>query len=58
MVDEAGLTNDLITLSDLPDGEYYWRVGVTQYPENSPGNSDDEEVFQKWTDFEKLIVAG
>lgn len=53
MVDEAGLSSDVITLSDLPDGEYYWRVGVTQYPDGS----GDNEVFQKWTDFEKLTVA-
>ncbi|MEH6757225.1 MAG: FecR domain-containing protein [Parasphingorhabdus sp.] len=54
MVDEAGLTQDSITLSDLPDGEYYWRVGVSQY---SP-DPTDSEVFEKWTDFEKLTVAG
>ena len=54
IVDEAGLTQDVITLSDLPDGEYYWRVGVTQYS----SDPEDDEVFQKWTDFEKLTVAG
>ncbi|MEW4467473.1 FecR domain-containing protein [Parasphingorhabdus sp. JC815] len=53
VVDEAGLSSETITLSDLPDGTYYWRVGVTQY---SP--DPEEEAFQKWTDFEKLIVAG
>ncbi len=54
IVDEAGLTQDVITLSDLPDGEYYWRVGVTQYSDDP----EDQDVFQKWTDFEKLTVAG
>ncbi|MEP2101201.1 MAG: FecR domain-containing protein [Parasphingorhabdus sp.] len=54
IVDEAGLTQDAITLSDLPDGEYFWRVGVTQYS----SDPEDKEVFQKWTDFEKLTVAG
>ncbi|GAA0465948.1 FecR domain-containing protein [Parasphingorhabdus litoris] len=54
IVDEAGLTRDVITLSDLPDGEYFWRVGVTQYS----SDPEDKDVFQKWTDFEKLTVAG
>ncbi len=54
IVDEAGLTREIITLSDLPDGEYYWRVGVTQYS----ADPEDTDVFQKWTDFEKLTVAG
>ncbi|QTD57241.1 FecR family protein [Parasphingorhabdus cellanae] len=54
IVDEAGLTRDVITLSDLPDGEYYWRVGVTQYS----SDPEDKDVFQKWTDYEKLTVAG
>ncbi len=54
IVDEAGLTRDVLTLSDLPDGEYYWRVGVTQYSTDP----EDKDVFQKWTDFEKLTVAG
>lgn len=53
MVDEAGLTKDVLTLSDLPDGDYYWRVGVTQYS----SDPEDEDVFQKWTDYEKLTVA-
>ncbi len=54
VIDEAGLTNDVITLSDLPDGEYFWRVGVTQYS----SDPEDKDVFQKWTDFEKLTVVG
>ncbi|MEP3226738.1 MAG: FecR domain-containing protein [Parasphingorhabdus sp.] len=54
VVDEAGLTEDVITLSDLPDGEYFWRIGVTQYS----SDPSDKEIFQKWTDFEKLTVAG
>jgi hypothetical protein len=53
LVDEAGLTSDVLTLSDLPDGEYFWRVGVTQYS----SDPEDKDVFQKWTDFEKLTVA-
>ncbi len=50
IVDEDGLLDDVLTLSDLPDGEYYWRVGVTQF--------SDGDAFQKWTEFEKLTVAG
>jgi len=52
MVDESDLTVGSLTLSDLPAGEYYWRVGVVQF-------TDDAElgVSQKWTEFEKLTVA-
>lgn len=52
IVDETDLTVDNLTLSDLPDGDYYWRVGVTQF-------TDDVElgISQKWTEFEKLTVA-
>ncbi|MEP2990409.1 MAG: FecR domain-containing protein [Parasphingorhabdus sp.] len=52
MVDETDLTVDSITLSDLPDGDYYWRVGVTQFT-----NDAELGVSQKWTEFEKLTVA-
>lgn len=54
MVDEAGLTADVLTLSDLPDGDYFWRVGVTQFT----GDPEDPEPVEKWTEFEKLTVAG
>jgi hypothetical protein len=49
MVDEAGLTGDRITLSDLPPGDYYWRVGVVQYLEG--------EIGINWTPLEKLSVS-
>lgn len=49
MVDEAGLTSDRVTLSDLPSGDYYWRVGVVQYL--------DGEVGINWTPLEKLSVS-
>lgn len=52
IVDETDLTVDSLTLSELPDGEYYWRVGVTQYSEDA-----ELGVSQKWTEFEKLTVA-
>ena len=53
IIDEAGLSTDTITLSDLVDGEYYWRVGVTQFSDDL----EDREAIEKWTDFEKLTVA-
>jgi hypothetical protein len=49
MVDEAGLSGDRVTLSDLPPGEYFWRVGVVQYL--------DGEVGINWTPLEKLSVS-
>ncbi len=50
MVDEAGLTGDRVSLSDLPKGDYFWRVGVVQYL--------DGEVATNWTPMEKLSVSG
>ncbi len=49
MVDEAGLNGDRVTLSDLPPGDYFWRVGVVQYL--------DGEVGINWTPLEKLSVS-
>jgi hypothetical protein len=49
MVDEAGLTEPQISLSDLPAGDYYWRVASVQYA--------DGEVSSNWTPFEKLSVS-
>jgi hypothetical protein len=49
MIDEAALDGDSITLSDLPPGEYQWRVGSVQY--------GDGEVAANWTAFEKLSVG-
>lgn len=48
-VDEAGLATQQIILSELPDGDYYWRVGAVQYA--------DGETNTNWTPFEKIIVA-
>lgn len=50
MVDEAGLTTDRISISDLPAGDYFWRVGSVQYLDN--------EVSINWTPMEKLSVSG
>jgi hypothetical protein len=49
VVDEAGLTDKQIILSDLLPGDYYWRVASIQYV--------DGEVAENWTDFEKLTVS-
>lgn len=49
MVDETGLATQQIILSELPDGDYYWRIGAVQYA--------DGETNTNWTPFEKIIVA-
>ncbi len=49
LVDEASLDSEQINIADLPPGEYYWRIGATQYLDN--------EAAINWTTFEKLIVA-
>lgn len=54
MVDEIVLTHDVLTLSDLPNGEYFWRVGVIQFSDDP----SDIGSVEKWTDLEKLTVAG
>ena len=53
IIDEAGLSTNTVTLSDLADGDYYWRVGVIQFSTDP----EDKEAIEKWTDFEKLTVA-
>ncbi len=49
MVDEPGLADQQIAISDLPAGDYFWRVGAVQYAGG--------EVATNWTSFEKLSVA-
>lgn len=49
MVDEAGLEGQEISVSDLPAGDYFWRVASIQYV--------DGEMSTSWTPFEKLIVS-
>ncbi|MBL0924539.1 MAG: FecR domain-containing protein [Sphingomonadaceae bacterium] len=50
IVDEAGLSGDRLTISDLPQGDFFWRVGAVQYL--------DGEVATNWTPLEKLSVSG
>ena len=49
LVDEASLDSDRIIISDLPPGDYFWRVGVVQYL--------DGEMATNWASVEKLKVA-
>lgn len=49
MVHEAALDGDRISISDLPPGDYFWRVGVVQYL--------DGEMATNWLPVEKLSVA-
>lgn len=49
IVDEAGLSVDRVILSDLPAGDYFWRVGAVQYL--------DGEASTNWTEIEKLSVS-
>jgi hypothetical protein len=49
MVDEPALADPQIIISDLPPGNYFWRVGAVQFA--------DGEVATNWTSFEKLAVA-
>jgi hypothetical protein len=49
MVDEPGLTKEDISISDLPPGTYFWRVGAVQYL--------DGELGLNWTSFEKMTIS-
>ena len=49
MVDEASLDGDRVSISDLPPGDYFWRVGVVQYL--------DGEMATNWLPIEKMTVA-
>lgn len=49
LIDETGLTGQLISISDLPAGTYIWRVGVQQF--------ENGEYVVNWLPEQKLIVA-
>ncbi|MGB5078597.1 MAG: FecR domain-containing protein [Sphingorhabdus sp.] len=49
MIDEASIDSDRVTISDLPSGEYFWRVGVVQYL--------DGETATNWAPTEKMTIA-
>ena len=49
LADEPAVAGNQISISDLPPGTYFWRVGSVQFL--------DGEVATNWTGFEKLNVA-
>ncbi|MEE9432930.1 MAG: FecR domain-containing protein [Sphingorhabdus sp.] len=49
LIDEVGIEENRIAISDLSPGEYYWRVGVVQYL--------DGEAATSWTSFEKITLS-
>ncbi len=49
MIDEPGLRVPKLALTDLPPGEYRWRVGVLQFL--------DGEVREKWSPDQQLTVV-
>lgn len=49
IIDESGLETQEITISDLPPGDYYWRVGAAQFLNG--------ESAKDWSDFEKLSIS-
>jgi hypothetical protein len=50
MIDEPGLQNDALRLSDLPPGKYQWRVGVRQY-------LSDDTPIENWLPESALLVS-
>lgn len=48
LVDEAALTQTRLSLSALPAGKYFWRVGTYLYA--------DGELDANWTDFELFTI--
>lgn len=49
MVDQPGLVVARISVSDLPPGSYFWRVGTEQFLNG--------EMAKDWSDFEKLSLS-
>lgn len=49
LVDEAALTQTKISVSSLPAGKYYWRVGTYLY--------GGGEIDAAWTDFQSFTIA-
>ncbi len=48
MVEQSGLKASGVTLSDLPEGRYFWRVGTQLF--------FDGEMDESWTDFKEFTV--
>jgi len=49
VIDEAGLEAEKISISDLAPGDYYWRVGSSQYLNG--------EAAKDWSEFEKISIS-
>lgn len=47
-VDEAGLVDPSVVITNIAPGNYFWRVGIVQV--------DDGKVVENWTALERLIV--
>lgn len=50
LVDEAGLSEGRITVTDLPDGTYYWRVQSVVVR--------DGQRFEKWSPVQQFRIGG
>lgn len=49
IVDESGLDANSVTISDIGEGEYVWRLGTILFA--------DGEVDTSWTEYQKLSVG-
>lgn len=49
MIDRPGLAIPQISISELPPGNYFWRIGATLYL--------DGEIATDWSEFEKISLS-
>ena len=49
VIDEAGLTNGQIVVTDLPPGVYFWRVLVSR--------REDGKLFEKWSQPQRFEIG-
>jgi len=50
IIDEPGLTERQISVAELPDGVYFWRVLVTRF--------EDGRAFEKWAPIQRFQLGG
>lgn len=50
IIDEPGLTERQISVAELPDGVYFWRVLVTRF--------EDGRAFEKWAPVQRFQLGG
>ncbi len=48
VIDQPGLSEPRITITDLPSGAYYWRVGTTQ--------TVDGRIYQRWSEPQQFQI--